>query len=108
MRLQQILHVLCDTENKGVILSHFLPHGKEEVCGVFVPKKQIDLVNEDIRLSSLCSVLGDTVENAVKHNKHTDWHELLSEFVNVIADETAAGIHVENTSHRDQDRSSTR
>ena len=53
MALQQIFHVLRDTENISVILTHLFPHRKEEVCGVFVLEKQVNLVDEDIRLAQV-------------------------------------------------------
>ena len=94
MALQQIFHILRDTKDISVVLTHLFPHRKEEVLGVVVLEQKVDLVDEDIGLSSLRSVLGDTVEDTVKNNEHTDRHKLFAKLVNVIADKAAMGVHV--------------
>ena len=48
MALQEVIHVLRDTRCKRTVLSYTLPKGKEEVCGILVLEKQVNLINEDI------------------------------------------------------------
>ena len=94
MALQEVVHVLRDTRNESSVLSHSFPKGKEEVCGVFVLEKQIDLVDKDIGLFALDTVLGDAVENTVKNDEHTHGHQRSSKLVNIVADKTIVGVHV--------------
>ena len=94
MALQQIFHVLRDTRNESAVLTHTLPQGKEEVRRILVLEQQIDLVNKDIGLSSLCLILGDTVQDTVKNYEHTDRHKRSAKLVNVIADKAALSVYV--------------
>ena len=94
MALQQIFHVLSDTRNESTVLTHTLPQGKEEVRGIFVLEQQIYFVDKDIGLSSLRLVLGDTVQDTVKNDEHTDGHKRSTKLVNVIADKATLGVYV--------------
>ena len=72
MALQKVVHVLGDTCTISTVFTHTLPEGKKEVRRVFMLEQQINLVNENERVSAFGSVLRDTVQDAVKDNKHTD------------------------------------
>ena len=57
-------------------------------------EKQIYLVDKDIGLFALDTVLGDAVENTVKNDEHTHGHQRSSKLVNIVADKTVVGVHV--------------
>ena len=94
MALQKVIHILCDARRLGSVLSYTLPKGKEEVCTVLVLEKQVNLINENIGVLALRSVLRDTVENGVEDNKHTDGHKLLTEVKNVVANQAVVSVNI--------------
>ena len=59
--LQKVVHILRDACAVRTVLSYSFPERKEEVCGVFVLKEQINLINENESVSAFGSVLGNTV-----------------------------------------------
>ena len=61
MALLEVIHVLRDTRCKCTVFSYSFPKGKEEVCGIFVLEKQVNLINEDKGVLAFRSVLRDSV-----------------------------------------------
>ena len=57
-------------------------------------EKQIYLVDKDIGLFALGSVLGDTVENTVKNDEHTHGHQGSAKLVNIVADKAFSCVHI--------------
>ena len=94
MALQKVVHILCNTGGISTVLSYTLPKGKEEVCTVLVLEKEVDFINEDECLLSLCTVLCNTIQDRVKDDKHTDRHKLFAEVKNVIADKSVIRINI--------------
>ena len=72
MALQEVVHVLRDACAVRPVLTHTLPEGKEEIRTVFVLEQQINLINEYKRVPAFRPVLGDAVQNTVKHHKHAE------------------------------------
>ena len=57
-------------------------------------EKQVNLINEDIGVLALRSVLRNAVEDRVENDKHTDGHKLLAEVENIVADQAVVGINI--------------
>lgn len=57
-------------------------------------KQQVDLIDEDEGLLSGLPVSGHPVQNAVQDHQHTDGHQLLAQFQDVIADQAVCGVHI--------------
>lgn len=57
-------------------------------------EQQIDLVNKDKCLPSFFPVCRNLIENIIQNDQHTDCSELLSQFQNVIAEQSVACINI--------------
>ena len=94
MALKQVVYILRDTRTESAVLSYAFPQGKEEVCTVLMLEQQIDFINENKGVFTLCTVSGNTVQNTVEHDKHTDGQKLLAEIENVITNQAVIYIHI--------------
>ena len=59
--LQEVVNILGDARTVRPILTHTLPEGKEEVCGILMLKEQVNLVNKDKGVPAFRPVLGNAV-----------------------------------------------
>ena len=94
MALQKVVHILRNAGGISTVLSHTLPKGKQEVCGVFVLEQEVDFINEDESLLTFSTVLCNTVQDRVEDNEHTDRHKLLAEIKNVVANQAIVRVHI--------------
>jgi len=94
MALQKVIDILRDTGTESTVFANTLPQGKEKVCRIFVLKQKIDFVDDNKSVFTLCAIGGNTVEDTVKHNEHTNRQKLFPEIKNVIADKTVVYIYI--------------
>ena len=94
MALQKVIDILRDAGTESTVFTNTLPKGKQEVCRIFVLKQKIDFVDNDKSVFTLCAIGGNTVEDTVKHNEHTNRQKLFSEIENVVADKTVVYIYI--------------
>jgi len=100
--LEHIVHVLRDAGTEGTVFAHALPEREQEIGAVFVLEQKINLVDHNEGAFALCAVLGDAVEDAIKHNQHPDRLELLAQIKDVIADEAVVHVHIRLLGERGQ------
>lgn len=94
MALEQIGHILGDTHAAGVILSHPLPEGEQEVCAVFVLEEKVDFIGIHPSPSALGTVADDPVEDTVQHYQHTNGQELLAEITDIVTEDATVGVYI--------------
>ncbi len=90
----KVVHILRNAGGISTVLSYTLPKSKQEVCGVFVLEQEVDFINEDESLLTLCTVLCDSVQDRVEDDKHTDRHKLFAEVKNVITYKSVIRINI--------------
>ncbi len=57
-------------------------------------EQQVNLINEDIGVLALRSVLRNAVEDRVENDKHTDGHKLFTEVKNVVANQAVVSVNI--------------
>lgn len=65
----------------------------EKVRTVLIPEQQVKLIGKTRSLSFL-PVLDHPVEDAVQGDQHSQGHELLSQFPDIIGNDTVLRIHI--------------
>ena len=65
----------------SAVLSYTLPKREQEVCRILVLEQEVDFINEDIGLSAPRLVCGNSIEDIIKHHKHSDRHQCSAEIV---------------------------
>ena len=59
-----------------------------------VGEEQIDLIDVDMGVFSLSAVLNNAVVNGVQHHQQADGLEVFTQILNVVADDTVAGVDI--------------
>ena len=57
-------------------------------------EKQVNLINEDIGVLALRSILRNAIKDRVKNDKHTDRHKLLTEVENIVANQAVVSVNI--------------
>ena len=66
----------------------------EKVRTVLIAEQQIKLIGKDPGSLSFLPVLDHPVEDAVQGDQHPQGHELLSQFPDIIGNDTVLRIHI--------------
>lgn len=66
----------------------------EKVRTVLIPEQQVKLIGKNPGSLSFLPVLDHPVEDAVQGDQHSQGHELLSQFSDIIGNDTVLRIHI--------------
>ena len=66
----------------------------EKVRTVLIPEQQVKLIGKNPGSLSFLPVLDHPVEDAVQGDQHSQGHELLSQFPDIIGNDTVLRIHI--------------
>lgn len=66
----------------------------EKVRTVLIPEQQVKLIGKNPGSLSFLLVLDHPVEDAVQGDQHSQGHELLSQFPDIIGNDTVLRIHI--------------
>ena len=66
----------------------------EKICTILVPEQQVKLIGKDPGGLSFLPVLDHPVEDAVQGDQHSQGHELLSQFPDIIGNDTVLRIYI--------------
>ena len=91
---EQFLHVLRQPRYQTILFSDPFAHTIEEIGTVLIAEQEIKFICEHPRGFASLPVLNDPVEDSIQGDQHTDGHELLTQFPDIIGDDPGFGIHV--------------
>ncbi len=91
---EQVLHVLRNAGRDTAPFAEPLPDLDRIGCGLFLLEEQMELIHIVPGRPPLAAVGSDTAPYLVLDDEHADLLELLSEFLDVIADEPVVDVHI--------------
>ena len=91
---EQFLHILRQPCHETVVFADALPQLVEKVGAVLIAEQQVEFVRKHPGGLALLPVLNHPVEDGVQRDQHSDGHELLPKFPDIIGDDSRFGIHI--------------
>lgn len=91
---KQVFDVLRDARGNAAQFAESLPYFNGIGGGLVFRQEQVHFVDIVAGGFMRLAVYRDAIPDLILHNQHTDFLELLSQLLNIVADDAAADIHI--------------